>query len=198
MTVDTKLASLSPASPKKVMKSILDSIHPERQQRTRNLIAWVLCSFRPLTVYELGLALALDVDSKGTSLDDVVFQDVVAQIQQCLGGGIFVVDQNEVFFGHRHARDFFTATEASPAQHWYEFEENTAHGEIAYFCLVYLSSPEVHKQMVDFCDRHNNLRQSSLFESRFDLLSYAIKYWPSHYKLGASKGSSPIRMTKQV
>jgi ankyrin repeat protein len=62
------------------------------------------------------------------------------------------------------------------------------HGELAYFCLLYLYLPEVQEQIVAFCDRHNNLQQSPIFDPRFDLLSYAIKYWPSHYKLALLKG----------
>jgi hypothetical protein len=112
MTIERKLKQLSPVSPNNVLKVSLGSIGPERQFWARKIIAWISCSFRPLTVQELEAALVLDKDPERTKLDDLVFQDILAELRECFGS-IFIVEHNEIHFGHPFARDFFIAADAS-------------------------------------------------------------------------------------
>lgn len=97
--IKRRLEKLSPVSLMNVVKTITESIPPERQRWARKVIAWISCSFRPLTTCELQVALALDNDPGRTDFDDMVFPDVVAQLRECFGS-VFTIEHNEIHFGH--------------------------------------------------------------------------------------------------
>ncbi len=183
--IEGGLRRLTPVSFEAVLETIMASIAPERQDWTRKIIALVSCSFQPLTIWELRLTLSLDTDHEGRGLEDIVCLDLLVAIRRYFGS-LFIIENGEMCFGHRSARDFFIRSEsdASQVRPWYQFDgEGTAHAEITSFCLYYLSLPEVEKQTEEFLARHSNLPQSPILDSRFDLMSYTTRYWPDHCKL---------------
>lgn len=189
--IEGELRRLSPVCFTNVLETIMASIAPERQDWARKIIAFVSCSFQPLTIWELRLTLSLDTDNEGRRLEDIACLDLLVAIHRYFGS-LFIVENGEMCFGHPSARDFFIRSEsdASEVRPWYQFEgEGAAHAEITSFCLYHLSLPEVEKQTEEFLARHSNLSRSPILDSRFDLRSYTTMYWPDHCRLALSSRS---------
>ncbi|KAL7936852.1 ankyrin repeat-containing domain protein [Trichoderma chlorosporum] len=64
-------------------------------------------------------------------------------------------------------------------------ELETSHAWIASLCLRYLSFPGVRNETKKMCDRYSSVAPTS--RPRQDLISYAVKYWPKHYKCAGAK-----------
>lgn len=200
--IEERLQKLSPVFLQNVLETIVTSIDLERQAWARRIIAMVSCSFRPLTIWELRATLALDTYPEGRETDPLVFLDILAEFRRHFGS-LFAFKSGEIYFGHPFARDFFIPSESytSQARRWFEFEgQEIAHAEITSFCLNYLSLPEVKKQANEIVAQHISLPQCPVFDSRFDLLSYATRYWPDHYKLAISTNpeSESVKLTTQA
>ena len=193
-----RLEGLSPITLANVVKMIMESIAPERQPWARRVITWVLCAMRHLSSWELQLALILGEDEEGLDLEDTVFPDIITEILGHFGTMLYFSD-NEIGFGHPDLRDVFAVPAASAVDTLYQFQDGgLIHEEISTSCLRYLSLPAVQKRADEFFDQYKNQQQHPVVETRFDFLSYATRYWPSHYKLALLNGSGSAHLTSQV
>ncbi|KAH0557197.1 hypothetical protein GP486_005013 [Trichoglossum hirsutum] len=180
-----ELDLLPPAIPKDIFVRILANVPPERRAWARKALIWILYAFRPLTIWELGVALALEVDSlpyNTIDLDELVYRHVIADLGEVFGG-MFVVKQNEVRFGHPEVRKFLLAADGGQKHIWYDVKD-TAHQEITDACHFYLSLQQVQNSIAMSYD--NSLLDSleaPTFISRDSLRAYAVRYWPRHYEL---------------
>jgi ankyrin repeat protein len=180
-----ELDLLRPTTSKDIFARILARVPSERRAWARKALSWILYAFHPLLLRELGAALALEVDSlsgETIELDEPASQQVIADLDEVFAG-LFIVEHNEVHFGHPDAREFLLAADGTQAGVWYDVRE-TAHQEIADTCQFYLSLQQVQDSIAM---RHNkplaDPLESPTFIPPFSLLFYAIKYWPRHYKL---------------
>ncbi|RDW77997.1 hypothetical protein BP5796_05849 [Coleophoma crateriformis] len=196
MLNDRYLEEMSPATPQNVLKAFLNSTSLDKRLQLRNAISWVLYAFRPLTCSELQVALAPTAHHE---VSEATSQRFMADFREQFGS-MLVVEHNEIYFGHPFAREFFTTTESPENQAWYNLSnEEIAHGNMARSCLLYLSSPNVQSKIESFCEMNSISRQSPIFCSRSNLLSYATQYWSSHYrKAKLTDTAQPFQHTKAL
>ena len=187
----TKLAArreldlLPPTPSKDVFARILATVPSEKRAWARKALIWILYTFRPLSIWELGVALALEVDSlsdETMDLDELVYQDVIADLDEVFGG-ILIVKHNEVHFTHPHARPFLLAADREQEHVWYDVKE-IAHQEITDACQLYLSLQQVQDSVaMSYSHPLDDPLESPTFVPRYSLRDYAIRYWPRHYKM---------------
>ena len=173
--IQKTLESLSPITPKSVLETILSSFDIKDQTRAHSLLLWVKCAFQPLTIWELGIALKLADEFGEDDLEDIDYDELRENLRQF--GRVLWSNGNEVDFwypSYAESREDFKGMD-SP------------HGQIAQLCLRYLSFPSVQEQVKEFCHCHTQLDQTLISPPRRDLISYAVRYWPLHYKLAGSK-----------
>jgi ankyrin repeat protein len=185
LTTQRELDVLPPTTPKEIFARILASVPSERRPWARKALNWILYAFHPLGIRELGIALALEVDSasdKIRDLDEFIYQYVIADLDEVFRG-MFVVKHNEVHFGHPDAREFLLAADGEQEHVWYDVKE-TAHKEITEACCFYLSLQKVQDSIAaSYINSPTDLLESRTFIPRYGMRSYAIKYWPRHYGL---------------
>lgn len=134
---------------------------------------------------ELGAALMLqdEVLCNGTGDTDVlVYRDITSELDEVFKG-ISIVKQNEIHFGRHDAREFLLSSELRQRRAWYDVKE-AAHAQITEACIFYLSLIQVQRSIVaSYVYSPVDLLESPTYIPHYSLCSYAIKYWPRHYKL---------------
>ena len=182
---ERQLDILPPTTSEQIFVRILANIPLERRGWARNVLIWTLYSFQPLFARELSAALALQDDSlsrETRDIDILVSQDVAGELEEVFKG-IFIVKHNEVQFSHPEARNFLQNANSGQNSAWYDVKE-IAHQHITEACLLYLSLLQVQKSIVArYTHPPADLLEQTAYIPRYSLCSYAIKYWPRHYKL---------------
>ena len=185
LAIARHLDVLPPTTPKEILFRTLAGIPLEKRQWARKVLLWTLYSFHPLSVWELSVALVLHdefLSPESGDIDEVVCQDLTGELDKIFKG-IFIVKQNEVRFSHPDARESLWKVDCSRNSAWYDLQE-TAQQQITEACLFYLSLPQVQRSiMTSYILTPNYRPGSTAYFSRHSLCSYAIKYWPRHYKL---------------
>ncbi|KAI1124132.1 ankyrin repeat-containing domain protein [Nemania abortiva] len=182
VSLGKELDMLSSPSPRDLFKRILEMVPQSARPWGRMVILWVLHSTRPLSLGELASALSL-------SLDSIETLDLTSAIRVTFGP-LFVLENNEVQFSRPWVREFFLYTDDTAE--WYTHSpQEQGHREIAAACIRYLSLPVIIERISAACRLPQN--SAILLDSRSDITSYAIQYWPSHYRQGYKIGdeSSP-------
>ena len=183
--ITRQLDVLPPTTPKEILFRTLAGIPLEKQQWARKVLLWASYSFHPLSVWELSVALVLhdkSLSSETGDIDEVVCQDITGELDKIFKG-VFRVKQNEVRFSHPDARESLRKVDCSQNSAWYDLRE-TAQQEITEACFFYLSLPQVQRFiMTSYILPSEHLSESTASFAQFSLCSYAIKYWPRHYKL---------------
>ncbi|RDL42485.1 uncharacterized protein BP5553_02464 [Venustampulla echinocandica] len=193
-TTETKLQldSLPPMPVKSLIAQILAAIPPEKRYWARKVLVWSVYSLHPLSTWELGVALALDNtrEQRPRDIQEMVSQDIPGDLQEVFKG-LFVVEHNEVQFGHRCVRDILLCADSVQGDTWYDVSD-AAHLEITESCLLYLSLPQVQRAVSrsyieppPSIEDHSPMNSANLPTPilQYNLHSYAIKYWLKHYKL---------------
>ena len=183
--IEQQLSILRPIGSKEIFVRILSGIPAEKRHWAREVLVWLLYSFHPLSVWELSAALMLQDKSLVVETEDIdalVSLDITGELEHVFKG-IFVVEHNEVHLSHPDARDFFQNQDDAQKSAWYYVKE-TAHQKITEACFFYLSLPQVQ----EFVQTSSSLLRTDQPSSpnhipRYSLYSYAVKYWPKHYKL---------------
>ncbi|KAI0549769.1 ankyrin repeat-containing domain protein [Xylaria curta] len=178
-SIEEELTILSPPSPSKLLERILEMVPQSAHIWGRKLIMWVLHSMRPLGPQELASILSL---SPGA----VEYLDLVLEIQSVFGP-FFVTENDEVQFSGPLVREFFSSNENAAG--WYLSTNEEAHREIAITCVQYLNLPRILKRVSGACRTPKD--SIVLLDNRHDIASYAIQYWPTHYRRGYIAGSRP-------
>ena len=183
--IEQQLEILPPTTPKEIFIRILSGIPVDRRQWAQKTLVWTLYTFHPLSVWELSAALMLPDESKSNEIGDVgvvAYQDISGELDKVFQG-IFVVKHNEIHFSHPDAREFFLNVDCGQENAWYDVRE-TAHQQITDTCFFYLSILQVQKSIVaSYVYSPADLLESQTYIPQYGFCSYAIKYWPSHYKL---------------
>ncbi|KAL8657838.1 MAG: hypothetical protein Q9226_001523 [Calogaya cf. arnoldii] len=155
---------------------MLDKIQdqsPRLRAMAERILTWVACSWRPLSISEL--AIALEPDFTGF----IRLEETVVEI--C--GHFVAVHNSRVFIIHMTARDFLLkkGIEKSPF-----INSREAHTHIAETCLRYLSSDEWRRVFKHFQHpsdiSHMDGKQNRLLlaEEGRPFLGYATCYWAFH------------------
>jgi ankyrin repeat protein len=180
--MEQKVRMLSPPEPRDIFEMILNGMTVDRRRWAQKVIMWMLCPFRPLTPGELEMALAMD-----EALDEPTLEfhlDFMEEINECFGP-LVVVNNGEVHFSHPSAREIFSYenTSLENPRSWYLLDvPEESHRNIVDVCLRYLALPSVQDQIAAACNASPNAEP--ICEGHSDLLSYAILFWPQHYRLG--------------
>ncbi|KAJ5597420.1 hypothetical protein N7537_007504 [Penicillium hordei] len=136
----------------------------EDAKLAREILSWVVCAVRPLTVSELQQALA--VEPGKTSLDEeaVIDQDILISV--CAGLLELEEEKGTVRLVHKTAQEYIDRMR--------EEYFPDAQQKIQKTCLEYLSMEE----FIHLCQSDEE------FEARlqqYPLLDYASNHWPSHF-----------------
>ena len=185
LAIVRQLDVLPPTTPKDILFRTLAGISLEKQQWARNVLLWTLYAFHPLSVWELSVALVLHdecLSPETGDIDEFVCQDIAGELDKIFKG-IFTVKHNEIRFSHPDARESLRKVDCSQNSAWYDLQK-TAQQQITEACFFYLSLPQVQRFiMTSYNLPPKHLPGSTAYFSRYSLCSYAIKYWPRHYKL---------------
>ena len=185
LAAEQQLDILRPTRSKEIFVRILSEIPVERRYWAREVLVWILYSFQPLSVWELSAALMLQDKSlfvETENIDALVSLDITGELENIFKG-IFVVEHNEVHLSHPDARDFFQNQDDAQRSAWYHVKE-MAHQRITEACFFYLALPQVQASIQTSSSLlPTNQPPSPNHTPRNSLCSYAVKYWPRHYKL---------------
>lgn len=167
---------LKPVSTTSTFTRILNEVPLHRQNFARRVLTWTIYAFRPLTVWELGTAISNNAEDLTLSPGESSCQQLIHDIDDVFGG-MLVIKNNQVCFGHPEAREFLVATDREHGDAWYNTDAARAHGEITNACFAFLSSTQVRSAHPNPA----NETLSSIYSYRYGLCNYAIQFWPRHY-----------------
>ena len=151
----------------------------------RTALSWIMHAFRPLTLDELSLAVAIrHTTTSYSEIENDVPRDIAGDLKQVFGG-MLSFSHEEIRFIHPSVKDYLLIHLESPNQN--RLLLDLTHFDLARHCLAYLS-------FVDFEDKMpSKLVTISSRDypppGKFDLLNYATKYWPEHYQRAEGKES---------
>ena len=178
-TVDDVQKSLTevPKGMEPMYERMLDLIHlqSERHQAmAKTILTWAVCSWRPLSIAELQLAL----QPKFSGF--LKLQETIVQI--C--GHFITIDNGRISLIHATARQFLLQGSAANGQAYIDEEEG--HEQIAMVCLSYLSSDSWKRVFVAVERLHmtgNAKSRTNLLvvaEKDHHFLGYSTCYWAYH------------------
>ena len=185
LAIEQQLEILPPTTPKEIFVHILSRIPVEKTQWARKTLIWTLYTFHPLSVWELSAALMHPGENLSNEVGDIgidAYQDIIAELDNVFQG-LFIVEHNEVHFSHPDARQFFLDLERGQESVWYIVTRETAHQEITNACFFYLSIFQGQRSVLQsYAYPPADLPEIPTYTPGYGICSYAIKYWPNHYK----------------
>lgn len=156
----------------------------------KGAICWIFCATRPLKIFELRHALAVEDDAE--FLDEDNLPEAEDILSTCAGLVILDEDSDIVRLVHYTTQEYFEKT----SSHW----NSDTHGKIAKTCLIYLSfiaARESSQADDDEClpkfgfwvarDMHESLYKTNAF------LEYSATYWGLHYERTRDESRDGIR-----
>ncbi|KAM0514887.1 hypothetical protein ACHAPE_006563, partial [Trichoderma viride] len=173
------LESLSSATPQAIAEAIFVSFG-SREKRARDMFSWIRYTFEPPTVQELAIAMELEDGVSDEGIDDIDVDEIRGDTMKF--GRVFSFSEYEVDFSYA----MYPHEEAKAE------EQAAAHAWIASLCLRYLSFPSVRERAKEMCERYASATPIS--RPKQDLTSYAVNYWPKHYKCAGTK--KPVTAAK--
>ncbi|KAH0558880.1 hypothetical protein GP486_004486 [Trichoglossum hirsutum] len=187
-----KMLQSLPRTVPDTIKTILRSIDAEYHTWARKALTWILFAFRPMKVTELAIALAIDTDSTSfDSIEERISRDLAGDLKQTFGP-LIKFKSNEVHLAHQRIKKFLCQAEGD-GREWY-YVEQTAHSDLAQFCVSYLSMISL-GNATSFIKYQDCLPEPHLPRAKqFNLLAYAVRYWPAHYR----RAISTPRLSKQI
>ena len=146
-----------PPSLEGLLSDIILSLEADRQAALPLLAAWVICTMRPLTPYELFVALAFSAEKPPLSLIDPSIQEKRVDLQRFsrylidASGGLFeIASSGRVQVIHDSVRDFFLHSQiAAKILSLPEVQgfQQYSHKQIVAGCVHYFHSMEVRKAL---------------------------------------------------
>ncbi|UKZ61196.1 uncharacterized protein TrAtP1_002466 [Trichoderma atroviride] len=160
-----------------------------------NVVSWVMHSARPLRIQELAVAAALGVGDKSLAdLDRRISRSMEHDIDRYLD--VLIRADSQVAHIYSAATKIFLAEKLQKHSPTKGFKLIT-HAQLAIMCIVYIS--HAISENWDMCkarlDWQSNKFQSD--QSELEFLSYAVRYWPSHYHRHYDQGGSKPTVTGQ-
>ncbi|KAF8461238.1 hypothetical protein BDZ91DRAFT_684166, partial [Kalaharituber pfeilii] len=134
-----------------------------------NVLTWVTCAIRPLTVQELQHALAVEIDSN--SLDREGIFEAESLVNVCAGLVAVDGESNQIRLVHYTAQEYFNRN----VNRFFP----DANIRIANTCITYLSFDEFSTGCCTSVEDLNKRLEDN------PLLTYASHYWGKHARLGS-------------
>ncbi|KAF4466267.1 ankyrin repeat [Fusarium albosuccineum] len=183
--VETLLSLENPVYPESFFRHVLDRIPESQRQLIRQVLSWVLCSLRPLSVQELNMAILWIQRREVVDHSIITKRDgihLLSPIDHLLWG-IVVIKNNNVRISHPVLRELLWGS----GTEWFRIGED-GHRQIV------VSSLELLKQedFVTWNGKNQGVQCSleigdvliprSMFEGRTTLHQYITMNWPEHYR----------------
>lgn len=144
----------------------------------RKILNIVVAAFRPLTLAEMSVAMAVDPTQLSfMDLEQDIVQNFEERIKALCGNFIRIV-RSTVYLVHQTARQFLLQDINSQPEKlgtWqHSFVLKAAHCQLFDICLQYLALLNVRSSKISF-----NFAETGIYPSQF--LDYAGRYWTQHY-----------------
>ncbi|RYP61448.1 hypothetical protein DL770_009789 [Monosporascus sp. CRB-9-2] len=184
-----KLLSLrlrKPITPQSFFRNLVDMIPESDRPLAQQVMAWVLCAFRPLSVQELAMVVAWLQRREflgETSREKDYSLRLLSSVASLLWG-FLAVEDNEVRISHPAVRELFLN---GKGDEWFSVRERD-HGRIVRLCLELLQLENFRQWEEENYgfewkfepESAPNFR--SMYEDRSTLHRYIITYWQEHYR----------------
>ena len=162
-----------------VLRSIQD------QDSVRRLLAWLIRSVRPLTIWEMAIVMSIgsDLDNADDACPGLAALPELMLNWERWFAGIIEFRQNEVTIRHPRLKDLLRTTRLTEGRQclWHEIQA-TADFDITRLCLEYISRPSVQRIMEQsYRAPKSESIEVSACQNRLNLCSYAAQTWPYHY-----------------
>ena len=171
-------------SPSEVCDQILNDF-TKLEPWARIALSWITLAFRPLTFGELSIAVAIrETTISYSEVENDVSRDIARDLKQVFDA-IICTKHDEIRFIHKSIKDCLLASLRSSNQQHPSLD--LTHTDLARRCLTYLSFPDLEEYLASRPVKASSQAYSS--PARFDMLGYALEYWPEHYQRAESKES---------
>lgn len=172
-----------------IYKHFLIRIHPDREKWAKNVLSWILFSFRPLTLEDLAVALAtekswIDRINRVNILDRVSW-DIEADLWQVFGP-LIDTSSGKVRFLHPSLRDFLLDwREPGDAEFWW-FDPEEEHARHVRTCIGYLSRFTQQNNIFVNMDGGGGppmlsfIPREAQWAHSWPFVGYSAFYWPRH------------------
>ena len=154
-----------------MLRIIEESDNPRASKLAHRILEWVVHAHRPLSLAELGDALAVDLNKPG--LRKASRPDKATILEVTAGMIVIDIDEKNVRLNHRTAQEYFDGTR----DRWFA----TALADMTRVSLHYMSLGELAKP----CEGIYEDREFDARKKAYPLLEYAYVYWGNHaYEAG--------------
>ena len=210
-SLDAVLNAL-PRSVEQAYEKILSRCKDENMLRAEKLLHIVVGAVRPLTLAEMNVALAIEIDSIMTTDLRVCKPEMVGSVIKDLCGLFVTVTQDKVYLLHQTAREFLIST-LGPIHHPKDISrpsEKTwraslnplkSHFILATSCINYLNLPEfeavhwVEDEKVDYQIPESFMKEwtyhiyrSSECINEYPFVKYSAEHWVNHFRSCSHEG----------
>ncbi|KAF3918254.1 Ankyrin-1 [Orbilia brochopaga] len=160
------------AAMERICKQVADQAELAKQ-----VLYWITCAKRPLTILELQHALAIEIGESELDRDNL--PQIEDMISACCG--LVTVDENRgvIRLVHYTTQEYFERTQ----KHWFPGAED----DITTACLTYLSFDVFES---GFCESNDEFEKRLLSNPLYD---YAARNW-GHHALNSSIGTSQLTL----
>jgi ankyrin repeat protein len=183
-TVESIFGSLADLSASEIFKRVVDAIPEHDRAFAFRALGWILCAPRPLTVWELGMALFIGSeadDGEKARPDYGYVEAVTSKITECFTGTA-VLEVHEIRITRPEFRQVIQENlDAMP--NWNGRFVETVTTDIVKTCLNFLLRPHATKIVEDIYGKGKE--KSSVMDlptvaDRCNFCSYAVLYWLDH------------------
>ena len=188
-----EIAELVPLTLEKIFGLILSTALSvvKRREQIVELLELVFFSVRPFSIHEF--VDVMEFSSYNQSIKPGFGQSFVRALSSNrIITALLVVRRNEIHFRHSQFRDYLQSSTNNPVLHFSDHPRRVAaHGRLTDLCLKFLLSPQGRKLM----EGQGPSEHAPFLESRLNLCSYAVRYWPRHARiagLDVSSESKPL------
>ena len=150
-------------------------------------LCWLVHAFRPLTVNELSVAVAIrETTTSYSEIENDVPHNIASDLKHIFGG-VVSVSHDTIRFVHQSIKTCLLTHLTPPRRN--RLSSGLTHSDLAKHCLKYLS-------LADFEDNSQpeRVKASSREFSPpgvYDFLRYATEFWPEHYQ--EAEGTDRLR-----
>lgn len=198
---DSPSSTLEPISSSRLVSEKLDylqlynhlprNIQPADRNWFSKALSWIVFAVRPLTVYELAVAIAINSNPGFSSVAQIekhIRPNMMDDLRRTLGA-LVKIENNEVHLAHRTVRDFLVEHRGLPSE--LDFGQGNSqqiHAQLASTCLRYLCFNDISTGQQYYTRVGPQLRLQHPFRSSrgFEFLDYAILHWAMHVRQAPS------------
>ena len=159
----------------------------------RTVLQIVLIAARPLTLSEMGFALAHSVDKETSSYTDLDLElEALPRLQETLPsrcGLMISIINSKVYFVHQTVKEFLlgkVGTQPIARRTWQSsFDPVESHHLMAKICLRSITSPEIRSHQANLGNallpKHDRGMEPNAYCQAHGFLSYSAIHWADHF-----------------